>query len=127
MLHTVTREVKSKMHNSASDTVTMPMLVLRRATAMANGMGLPVTHCLGDDFDFLSVLDTALQFPEEGDFIPARWSLAMAEDGRWVVGDTGRWDCLEVRVQPSTHTYSTLAEALTAVREARAAALLADY
>ncbi|MCB5945840.1 hypothetical protein [Acidocella sp. KAb 2-4] len=126
MLRAVTREVKSKMHNSASDTVTMPMLVLRRATAMANGMGLPVTYCLEDDYDYLSVPDTAPQFPEEDDLIPARWSLAMAEDGRWIVGDAGRWNYIEVHVPSSLATHNTLADALTAIREARAAALLAD-
>ncbi len=42
------------------------------------------------------------------------------------MADAGRWDCLEVHVQPSTATYGTLAKALAAIREARAAALTAS-
>jgi len=117
--------MKDKMQNYAGETVTIPTLVLRRAKDMANGMGLPVRHGQGEDFDYISVPDVAPQFPED-DFIPDRWSLAMAEDGSWTVADAGRWDCLEVHVQPSTATYGTLAEALTAIREARAAALTAS-
>jgi hypothetical protein len=113
------------MQNYAAETVTIPALILGRAKAMANGMGLPATHYLGEGFDYLSVPDVVSQFPDE-DFIPARWSLAMVEDGRWTVADAGRWDCLEVHTQPSMATYTTLAEALTAIREARAAALTAS-
>jgi len=116
--------MKGKMQNYAAETVTIPTLLLGRAKAMANGMGLPVRHGQGEDFDYLSVLDVIRQFPED-DFIPARWSLAMAEDGSWAVADAGRRDCLEVHIQPSTATYGTLAAALAAIREARAAALLA--
>ena len=117
--------MKDKMQNYAGETATIPTLVLRRAKAMANGMGLPVEHGQGEGFNYLSVPDVAPQFPED-DFIPARWSLAMAEDGSWTVADAGRWDCLEVHVQPSMAAYGTLAEALTAIREARAAALTAS-
>lgn len=113
------------MQNFAVDSVAIPALILSQAATMADGMGLPASHHFGEDFDFLSVPDVVPQFPED-DFIPARWSLAMAEGGRWVVADAGRWDYLEVHVQPSTLTYATLAEALTAIREARAAALLAQ-
>jgi hypothetical protein len=118
-------KMKDKMQNYTCETVVIPTLVLRRAKDMANGMGLPVKHGQGEDFYYLSVLDVVPQFPGD-DFIPARWSLAMVEDGSWTVADAGRWDCLEVHVQPSIATYGTLAEALVAVQEARAAALTAS-
>ncbi|MDE2465756.1 MAG: hypothetical protein KGO02_18880 [Alphaproteobacteria bacterium] len=113
------------MQNYATEAVTIPALVLRRAATMANGMGIPAAHHLGEGFDYLSVPDVIPQFPDD-DFIPARWSLAMAEDGCWVVADAGRWDFLEVHAHPSTMIHATLAEALGAIHEARTAELLAE-
>ena len=118
-------EEQKIQQNNAAEVVAMPVMIQRRSATLANGMGVPVTHYAGEDFDYLSVPDVVPQFPED-DFIPARWSLAMAEDGSWTVADAGRWDCLEVHIQPSTATYGTLVAALAAIREARAAALTAS-
>ena len=63
--------MKGKMQNYAAETVTIPTLLLGRAKAMANAIGVPVRHGQGEDFDYLSVPDVVPQFPED-DFIPAR-------------------------------------------------------
>ena len=112
------------MQNYASDAVTISAMSLRRAISMANGLGLPVVHDIGEGFDYLSVPDVIPQSPYD-DFILARWSLALGEAGGWTVADAGRWDCLDVQTPPSVTVYATLSEALKAIHEARAAALLA--
>lgn len=118
-------EEQKIQQNNAAEAVAMPVMIQRRAATLANGMGVPVTHYAGDDFDYLSILDVAPQFPDD-DFTPARWSISLTSHGSWIVADTGRWDYLEIHVEPSAVSFRTLAEALAAVREARAAALMAS-
>lgn len=102
----------------AAHAVSIPELIRRRALALANGMGLPVSRQLGDSFDYLAILDVPSRSLDD-DYTPERWLIELRDDGSWSVFDADDDDGAGGSV-----VVATLMEALERVHRARREAML---
>jgi hypothetical protein len=90
----------------------IPPMVLARARAMANVLGLTLRHYNEELFDYLAVPDVAWASEKTG-LKGERWTLALDTSGCWTVGDTMQWDNFVVV------TSRRLAEAMKAIQRAK--------